>query len=151
MERIIRSGRYIGGEDCTSFETKLAETVGCKYCIGVSNGLDALKLIIEGYKALGIFHAGDEIIAPANTYVASILAISEAGLVPVLVEPDIDTMNVSDADAAKYIKIFTDLTQDEIAALEQQQAADPGQRPLQKRLAKEITTMVHSAQDRGRR
>lgn len=56
-------------------------------------------------------------------------------------------VNVSDADAAKYIKIFTDLTQDEIAALEQQQAADPGQRPLQKRLAKEITTMVHSAQD----
>lgn len=106
-ERIIRSGRYIGGEDCTSFETKLAETVGCKYCVGVSNGLDALKLIIEGYKALGIFHAGDEIIAPANTYVASILAISEAGLVPVLVEPDIDTMNI---DSTQIEAAVTDRT-----------------------------------------
>ncbi len=106
-ERIIRSGRYIGGEECTSFEKKLAEIVGCKFCIGVSNGLDALKLIIEGYKALGIFHTGDEIIAPANTYVASILAISEAGLVPVLVEPDIDTMNI---DSAKIEAAVTDRT-----------------------------------------
>lgn len=106
-ERIIRSGRYIGGEECASFEKKLTEIAGCKYCIGVSNGLDALKLIIEGYKALGVFNTGDEIIAPANTYVASILAISEAGLVPVLVEPDIDTLNI---DSSKIEAAITDRT-----------------------------------------
>lgn len=93
-ERVIRSGRYVGGEECSKFETKLAGIAQTKYCVGVSNGLDALRLIIEGYKVLGVFSQGDEIIVPANTYIASILAISQAGLTPVLVEADINTLNI---------------------------------------------------------
>ena len=93
-ERVILSGRYVGGEECSKFETKLAGIAQTKYCVGVSNGLDALRLIIEGYKALGVFSQGDEIIVPANTYIASILAISQAGLTPVLVDADINTLNI---------------------------------------------------------
>ena len=93
-ERVIRSGRYVGGEECSKFETTLAGIAQTKYCVGVSNGLDALRLIIEGYKVLGVFSQGDEIIVPANTYIASILAISQAGLTPVLVDADINTLNI---------------------------------------------------------
>ena len=93
-ERVVRSGRYVGGEECETFERVLAEKTGTKFCVGVSNGLDALRLIIEAYKALGVFKSGDEIIVPANTYIASILAISQAGLTPVLVEPTLETLNI---------------------------------------------------------
>ena len=94
-ERVVRSGRYVGGEECETFERVLAEKTGTKFCVGVSNGLDALRLIIEAYKALGVFKSGDEIIVPANTYIASILAISQAGLTPVLVEPTLETLNIN--------------------------------------------------------
>ena len=106
-ERVLNSGRYIGGEECEKFEENLADISGCDCCVGVSNGLDALRLIIEGYKAMGIFHEGDEIIAPSNTYIASILAISQSGLVPVLVEPRIDTLNL---DAEKIEEAITEKT-----------------------------------------
>ena len=86
---VLDSGWYILGNNVSSFETEFAEYCGTKYCIGVANGLDALILIIEGYKELGVFKNGDEILVPANTYIASILAISRAGLTPVLVEPSI--------------------------------------------------------------
>ena len=89
--RVIDSGWYIMGNELSTFEKEYAAYCGTKFCIGVANGLDALILIIEGYKALGNMKEGDEIIVPSNTYIASILAISRAGLVPVLVEPDQST------------------------------------------------------------
>lgn len=91
FDNVLQSGWYILGENVSNFEKKFADYCGSKYAIGVANGLDALILIIEGYKELGIFSVGDEIIVPSNTYIASILAISKAGLIPVLVEPYIGT------------------------------------------------------------
>lgn len=97
FDQFINSGWYIQGKQCQAFEQEFAAYCGTKYCIGVANGLDALTLIIRAYKELGIMQAGDEIIVPANTYIASILAISENGLTPVLVEPDIQTYNINPA------------------------------------------------------
>lgn len=92
--RVIRSGRYIGGEEVERFEHSLAELTSTRYAVGVSNGLDALRLILKSYVELGVMNAGDEVIVPANTYIASVLAISDAGLKPVLVDVDIRTMNI---------------------------------------------------------
>lgn len=91
FDNVLQSGWYILGEQVMQFEKEFATYCGVKHAIGVANGLDALILIIEGYKELGIFSVGDEIIVPSNTYIASILAISKAGLIPVLVEPSIGT------------------------------------------------------------
>ncbi|MFT4693840.1 MAG: dTDP-4-amino-4,6-dideoxygalactose transaminase [Francisella sp.] len=88
--RVIDSGWYIRGTECAAFESEFAKYCGTKYCIGVANGLDALILIIRAYKELGVFKSGDEIIVPANTYIASMLAISANDLVPILVEPTLD-------------------------------------------------------------
>lgn len=76
------------------FETDFANYCGTKHAIGVANGLDALILIIRAYKEMGIFHDGDEILVPSNTYIASILAISANNLVPILVEPKLETFNI---------------------------------------------------------
>ncbi len=89
--KVIDSGWYIQGNECKEFDKEFAEYCGCKYAIGVANGLDALILILRAYKELGILNNGDEVIVPSNTYIASILAISQNNLVPVLVEPDINT------------------------------------------------------------
>ncbi|MDY0117319.1 MAG: DegT/DnrJ/EryC1/StrS family aminotransferase [Sulfurimonadaceae bacterium] len=89
--RVIDSGWYIQGNECKAFDIEFAEYCGTKYAIGVANGLDALILILRAYKEMGIINDGDEVIVPSNTYIASILAISENNLVPVLVEPDLDT------------------------------------------------------------
>lgn len=89
--RVIDSGWYILGEEVKAFEQEFALYCGVKNCIGVSNGLDALKLILKAYG----YGPGDEIIVPSNTYIATILAISEVGAKPVLVEPDICTYNVN--------------------------------------------------------
>lgn len=91
---VIDSGRYIGGTQCAEFESELAGYVGAKYCVGVSNGLDALRLIFKAYIALGRLCAGDKVIVPANTYIASVLAITDSGLEPVFVEPDKRTLNL---------------------------------------------------------
>lgn len=88
--RVIGIGWYILGSEVEQFEQAFAEYCDTKYCIGVSNGLDALKLILKGY-GIG---PGDEVIVPANTYIASILAISEVGATPILVEPDLLTYNI---------------------------------------------------------
>ena len=90
-KRVIESGWYIQGYEYQEFEKEFASFCGTKHAIGVGNGLDALILIIRAYKELGIFNDGDEIIVPANTYIASILAITQNRLTPVLVEPDIST------------------------------------------------------------
>ncbi|MGJ0457039.1 DegT/DnrJ/EryC1/StrS family aminotransferase [Aliarcobacter cryaerophilus] len=89
--KVIDSGWYIQGNECKEFDKEFAEYCGTKYAIGVANGLDALILILRAYKELGFMEDGDEIIVPSNTYIASILAISQNNLVPVLVEPDINT------------------------------------------------------------
>ena len=89
--RVIDSGWYIQGNECKEFDKEFAQYCGTKFAIGVANGLDALILILRAYKELGIMKDGDEVIVPSNTYIASILAISQNDLVPVLVEPDINT------------------------------------------------------------
>ncbi|PRM91336.1 aminotransferase [Arcobacter cryaerophilus gv. occultus] len=89
--RVIDSGWYVQGNECNEFEKEFAQYCGTKYAIGVANGLDALILILRAYKELEIMNDGDEVIVPSNTYIASILAISQNNLVPVLVEPDINT------------------------------------------------------------
>ena len=89
--RVIDSGWYVQGNEYEAFEEEFARYCNTQYAVGVANGLDALTLIIRAYKELGTMHDGDEIIVPSNTYIASILAISENNLLPVLVEPDIDT------------------------------------------------------------
>lgn len=94
VKRISMSGRYIGGPEVETFEQHLADYQRVRHVIGVSNGLDALRLILLGYIALGKLHPGDEVIVPANTYIASVLAISHAGLKPVLVEPSAETLNL---------------------------------------------------------
>ena len=95
FERVLDSGWYIMGKELAQFESDFANYCGTKYAIGVANGLDALILIIRAYKELGLFADGDEIIVPANTYIASILAISANNLTPILVEPDIHTYNIN--------------------------------------------------------
>jgi dTDP-4-amino-4,6-dideoxygalactose transaminase len=94
FNRVLDSGWYILGNEVKIFEENFAKYCGAKYCIGVANGLDALILILKAYKELAVMKDGDEVIVPANTYIASVLAISACGLVPVLVEPDIDTYNI---------------------------------------------------------
>ncbi|EHJ9958418.1 DegT/DnrJ/EryC1/StrS family aminotransferase [Vibrio parahaemolyticus] len=96
--RVIDSGWYIMGKELGQFETDFAAYCGTKYCIGVANGLDALTLTLRAWKALGKLELGDEVIVPANTYIASVLAITENGLVPVLVEPDEHSFNLSAAN-----------------------------------------------------
>lgn len=92
--RVIESGRYVGGPEIEAFENELGNMLRVPHVIAVSNGLDALRLILRAYVALGVMAEGDEIIVPANTYIASILAITDAGLTPVLVDADYDTLNI---------------------------------------------------------
>jgi dTDP-4-amino-4,6-dideoxygalactose transaminase len=94
MLNTFRSGWYIQGERTKLFEQQLATYCEAKNAIGVANGLDALRLIFRAYIELGIMQPGDEVIVPANTYIASILSITDNGLIPILVEPDIDTYNI---------------------------------------------------------
>jgi dTDP-4-amino-4,6-dideoxygalactose transaminase len=93
--RVIDSGWYIAGNELNLFEKEFASWCGVKHCIGVANGLDALILTIRAWKILGLLKEGDEILVPANTYIATVLAISENGLTPVFIEPDINTFNIS--------------------------------------------------------
>lgn len=94
QEKVLDSGWYILGSSVTSFERSFAQYCGVEKCIGVANGLDALTLICKAFINLGAFNEGDEIIVPANTYIATILSITESRLKPVLVEPSIDTYNL---------------------------------------------------------
>lgn len=105
--RVIRSGWYIGGNECQIFENRFAEFCGVSHCVGVANGLDALILTLRAWKQLGKLAAGDEVIVPANTYIASILAITENDLVPILVEPDEASFNISADNIAAAISTRT--------------------------------------------
>lgn len=95
IKKVLDSGYYLFGKELKNFENNFSKYIGTKYCIGVANGLDALRLIIKAYKELGSFKDNDEVIVPANTYIASILAITDNNLTPVLIEPDINTYNIN--------------------------------------------------------
>lgn len=95
LKLVLEKGWYILGNEVATFEDNFANYCGAKHCIGVGNGFDALVLIFKGYIQLGKLQIGDEVIVPANTYIASILAILEADLVPVLVEPKLETYNIN--------------------------------------------------------
>lgn len=101
--RVIDSGWYIMGNELTQFETEFAAYCGTKHAIGVANGLDALILTLRAWKELGKLKAGDEVIVQANTYIASVLAITENDLVPVLVEPNPDSYNLEPATVTAAI------------------------------------------------
>ena len=92
--RVLDSGWYLKGEATLQFETHYASYIGTRHCISCGNGLDALSLILRGYMELGVMDVGDEVIVPANTYIASILAIKQCGLKPVLVEPSWETLEI---------------------------------------------------------
>lgn len=96
VNRVVDSGWYLGSEENDKFEHDYAEYIGTKHCVGVGNGLDSLNWIFRGYIEMGIMKRGDEVIVPSNTFIASILAISENGLTPVLVEPKPETLEIDD-------------------------------------------------------
>lgn len=103
MLRVLDSGYYIGGPELERFERMLAEACDAQYAVGCTNGLDALRLIFRGYKELGMLKDGDEVIVPANTYVASILAVTDNNLTPVFVEPDNRTLNLDTSLIDRHI------------------------------------------------
>lgn len=112
MERVADSGWFLLGEETKRFEKHYAQYVGTTECVAVANGLDALYLIMRGYKELGMMHDGDEIIVPANTYIATILAITRNNLIPVLVEPtwenlEIDIERIDNAITPKTKGVMT--------------------------------------------
>jgi dTDP-4-amino-4,6-dideoxygalactose transaminase len=94
FDEVLEGGYFIKGEQLHHFETEFSQFIGCTQTIGVANGLDALKLIFRSYMQLGILKKGDQVLVPANTYIASILAITENELIPVFVEPNISTYNI---------------------------------------------------------
>lgn len=100
---VIDSGWYVSGERTAKFERNLATYIGVKQAIGVANGLDALRLILKAYLELGFINEGDEIIVPANTFIASVLAITDNKLKPVFVDPDISTYNLDLDEIEKHI------------------------------------------------
>ena len=107
INRVVQSGWYILGNEVKAFEQEFAKYCGCRYCIGTGNGLDALTIIMLAYKEIGIIQEGDEVIVPANTYIASILSIIQAGLKPVLCEPSWKSCNI---DPEKIEELITPRT-----------------------------------------
>ena len=97
VRRVVDSGWYLQGKENEQFERNFAEYIGTEHCVGCANGLDALIWIYRAYIELGVMKPGDEVIVPANTFIASILAITENGLKPVLVEPRLDTLEIDDS------------------------------------------------------
>lgn len=105
--RVIDSGRYLNGDETAALEAEIAQLCGVKHCVAVSNGLDALTLIIRAYKEEGIFADGDEIIVPANTYIASVLALTRNALIPRFVDADAATLNLDTSKIEEVINART--------------------------------------------
>lgn len=97
VRRVVDGGWYLQGGENARFEADYARYIGAKHCVGCANGLDALTLIFRGYKEMGAMRDGDEVVVSANTFIATVLAITENGLKPVLVEPRRDTLQMDDA------------------------------------------------------
>ncbi len=104
VSRVAKSGWYLRGKETEKFESEFAAFCGMKHCTGVASGLDALTLIFGAYKILGKLKDGDHVIVPANTYIASIMAISKNNLIPVLVEPSEETFNINTVHLTKNVK-----------------------------------------------
>ena len=96
VNQVLHSGWYLQGEHIALFEKNYAQYIGTKYCVTCGNGLDALCLILRAYIELGLLKEGDEVIVPANTYIATILSITESHLTPILIEPDINTLEIDE-------------------------------------------------------
>ncbi len=103
IDRVIKRGWFLLGEEVQRFEKEYPEYIGSKHCIGVANGLDALRLILKAYIEMRFMKEGDEVIVPANTFIASILAITDNRLKPILVEPDINTYNIDISRIEQHI------------------------------------------------
>jgi len=103
VTQVIDSGWYINGHACSLFEEEFATYCGVKFCVGVGNGLDALTITLRAWKELGMLKDGDEVIVPANTYIATILAVTNNCLVPVFVDPDKESFNISPAQVLNAI------------------------------------------------
>lgn len=100
---VIDSGWYLTGIETEKFEKNYADYIGTKYCISCANGLDALYLILRAYIEMGVMQEGDEVIVPANTFIASVLAITENNMKPILVEPDLFTYQIDEYLIEQYI------------------------------------------------
>ena len=96
VTRVVNSGWYLQGKENEQFEKHYSEFIGCKYTVGCANGLDALIWIFRAYIEMGVMSPGDEVIVPANTYIATTLSITENGLVPVSIEPKLNTLEIDD-------------------------------------------------------
>ena len=107
VARVVRSGWYLFGKEVETFEQRFAHYCGTGYCVGTGNGLDALTLIFMAYVSMGRMKVGDEVIVPANTYIASILAVMRAGLKPVFCEPEWDTCNIDPGKVENLISVRT--------------------------------------------
>ena len=94
VERVLADGRYIGGNEVEAFERELAAFTGTRHAVGTSNGLDAIRLILRAYMEMGRLKAGDEVIVPSNTFIASVLPVTDCGLTPRFAEPDPSTHNL---------------------------------------------------------
>jgi len=103
IDKVIKSGWFLLGEETLAFEKEYANFIGSKHCIGTANGLDALRLILKAYIDIGVMKEGDEVIVPANTFIATILAITDNRLTPVFVEPDFRTFNIDSSLIEKAI------------------------------------------------
>ncbi|WP_417289940.1 DegT/DnrJ/EryC1/StrS family aminotransferase [Corallibacter sp.] len=103
FQKFLNSGYYILGNGVKTFESNFASYCETKHCIGISNGLDALTLIFKAYIALGMLEEGDEVLVPANTYIASILSVVNSGLKPIFIEPDKETYNISVSQIKAHI------------------------------------------------
>lgn len=103
VKRVIENGWYLRGTETTNFEKEYAKYIGTAHCVACGNGLGALNLLLRAYKELGKLHDGDEIIVPANTFIATILSITENNLVPVLTEPSIETYNIDGNEIEKKL------------------------------------------------
>jgi dTDP-4-amino-4,6-dideoxygalactose transaminase len=103
VQRVLDSGWYVLGNEVEAFEHEYSSFIGTKHCIGVANGLDALRIILKAWIEIGIMKEGDEVIVPANTYIATILAITDNLLKPILVEPDINTYNLNISSIEQFI------------------------------------------------
>lgn len=140
---VLRNSNYILGDECEQFEKEFAEYIGVKHCIGVANGLDALTLIL---KAMNI-QEGDEVIVPSNTYIATALAVSQTGALPVFVEPKLETYNI---DPSLIEEKITDRTKAIIAVHLQGRPADMD--PIREIAEKHHLRVVEdSAQSHGAR
>jgi len=107
IKRVVNGGWYLQGKENERFEKDYSEFIGTKYCVGCANGLDALIWIFRAYIELGVMKPGDEVIVPANTYIATILAITENGLKPILVEPKLNTLELDDDKIEEVITPHT--------------------------------------------